>query len=133
MYKNNNNLVFSCKYHIVWCTKYRKQVLHYPVDGYLKKILFSVSQEFQCTIIELEVMPDHVHILVKIDPQFKVSKLIKIMKGRSSRYLRNVFKELKTMPSLWTNSIFISTVGGAPLEVVKHYIRNQKHVFGKKA
>ena len=84
---------------------------------------------FQATLIELEVMPDHVHCLVEVDPQFGVTKLIRYMKGRSSRFLRQEFPWLKSrLPTLWTNSYFVSTVGGAPLEVVKQYIENQKNV-----
>ena len=74
-------------------------------------------------------MPDHVHLLVEVDPQFGIHRLVKLMKGRSSRLLRQAFPKLKTrMPTLWTNSYFVSTVGGARLSVMKQYIENQKHV-----
>lgn len=127
-YKSNNNIVYSCKYHIVWCSKYRKPLLTGPVETKLKEILYQVAEEFRSQIIELEVMPDHVHILIEIDPQFGVNRLIKYMKGRSSKFLRNEFHELRKLPSHWTNSCFISTVGGAPLQIVKQYIQNQKYV-----
>jgi putative transposase len=78
-------------------------------------------------VIELEVMPDHVHLLGEVDPQFGVHKLVKRIKGRSSRLWRQEFSWLKSrLPTLWTNSYFISTVGGAPLAVVKQYIEQQK-------
>ncbi len=74
-------------------------------------------------------MPDHVHLLVECDPQFGISKQIRYIKGRSSRYLRQEFPWLKSrLPTLWTNSYFISTVGGAPISVVKQYIENHKNV-----
>jgi len=74
-------------------------------------------------------MPDHVHLLVEVDPQFGIHKLIKLVKGRSSRLLRQEFPALrKRLPTLWTNSYFVSTVGGAPLAVIKQYIENQKNV-----
>ncbi len=132
MLKDNRNIVFKCKYHIVWCTKYRKAALTPPVDAYLKKILYTIEHEFRGNIIELEVMPDHVHVLVEVDPQFGVARLIKLMKGRSSRYIREKFPALKRMKALWSNSCYISTVGGAPLEVVKSYIRNQKNAARQK-
>jgi len=73
-------------------------------------------------------MPEHVHLLAEIDPQFGVHKLIKRIKGRSSRLLRQEFSSLRSrIPTLWTNSYFVSTIGGAPLEVVKQYVENQKH------
>jgi putative transposase len=80
-------------------------------------------------MIELEVMPDHVHLLVEVDPQFGIHRLVKTIKGRTSRVLRLEFKQLKSrLPTLWTNSYFVSTVGGAPLEIIKQYIENQKQV-----
>lgn len=78
-------------------------------------------------IIEMELMPDHVHLLIEVDPQFGVHKAIKNIKGRTSKVLRSEFPHLKTkLPTLWTNSYFIATVGGAPLSVIKQYIESQK-------
>jgi len=126
-FKSNNNILYCCFDHIVWCPKYRRKVLVNGVDNRLKEIIQQVADETRCDIIELEVMPDHVHLLIKIDPQFGGKKVVKLMKGRSSRYLRQEFPWLKSrLPTLWTNSYFVTTVGGAPLDVVKKYIENQK-------
>jgi putative transposase len=77
----------------------------------------------------MEIMPDHVHLLIEVDPQFGIHRVVKMIKGRSSRLLRQEFPILKRrIPSLWTNSYFVSTVGGAPLAIVKQYIENQKNV-----
>jgi putative transposase len=74
-------------------------------------------------------MPDYVHLLIEADPQFGVHKVIKLIKSRSSHHLRQEFPALKSrLPTLWTNSYFISTVDGAPLAVIKQYIENQKNV-----
>ncbi|WP_258112661.1 IS200/IS605 family transposase [Alicyclobacillus sp. SP_1] len=128
-YKSNHNVVYSCKYHVVWCPKYRRRVLTSEVEERLKAILHEVAEERQAEIIELEVMPDHVHLLVEVDPQFGIHRLVRLMKGRSSHHLREEFPWLKKrLPTLWTNSYFVSTVGGAPLAVIKQYIENQKNV-----
>jgi putative transposase len=128
-YKSNNNVVYSCKYHVVWCPKYRRKVLVDGVDKRLKEIAQAVAEEMHFEIIEMEVMPDHVHMLVKVDPQLGIHKAVKRIKGRSSHDLREEFPWLKRrLPSLWTNSYFVSTVGGAPLAIVKRYIENQKNV-----
>ncbi len=128
-YKSNHNIVYSCKYHVVWCPKYRRRVLTSEVEERLKAILREVAGERQAEIIELEVMPDHVHLLVEVDPQFGIHRLIRLMKGRSSHHLRQEFPWLKKrLPTLWTNAYFVSTVGGAPLAVIKQYIENQKNV-----
>ncbi len=95
----------------------------------MKAILHEVAQERQAEIIELEVMPDHVHLLVEVDPQFGIHRLVRLMKGRSSHHLHQEFSWLKKrLTTLWTNSYFVSSVGGAPLAVIKQYIENQKNV-----
>ena len=127
-YKSNRNVVYSSKYHVVWCPKYRRPVLVDGVDVRLKAILQEVARERQAEIIELEVMPDHVHLLVEVDPQFGIHRLVKLMKGRSSRLLRQEFPWLTSrLPTLWSHSYFCSTVGGAPLEVIKQYVEGQKY------
>lgn len=128
-YKNNNNVTYSCKYHVVWTPKYRRPVLVNGVDKRLASIVQEVADEFSCEIFELEIMPEHVHLLVEVDPQFGIHRLVKRIKGRSSRLLRQEFSWLKSrLPTLWTNSYFVSTVGGAPLDVVRKYIEDQKSV-----
>jgi putative transposase len=78
-------------------------------------------------LIELETMPDHVHLLVEVDPQFGIHKLVKAIKGRSSRVLRQEFPWVRSrLPTLWTISYFVATVGGAPLSVIKGSVENQK-------
>lgn len=74
-------------------------------------------------------MPDHVHLLVSCDPQFGIHRLVEHIKARSSRVLRAEFPSLEShLPTLWTNSYFVATVGGATLEVAKRYVENQKNV-----
>ena len=126
-YKSNNKIVYSCKYHVVWCPKYRRKVLTGKIEVRLKELIQETCIELQSELIELEIMPDHVHLLVEVDPQFGIHTLIKNLKGKTSRILRKEFPVLTTkLPTLWTNSYFVSTVGGAPLEVIKQYIESQK-------
>ena len=126
--RSNNNIIYRCAYHIVWCPKYRRPVLEGAVDARLKQIIRDVCAERECHIIELETMPDHVHLLVECDPQYGIHRLVKQVKGRSSRLLREEFPSLKRrLPTLWTNSYFVATVGGAPLEIVKQYVENQRN------
>ncbi|MGI0486003.1 IS200/IS605 family transposase [Pantanalinema rosaneae CENA516] len=128
-FKSNHNVVYSCKYHVVWCPKYRRKVLVNGVEVRLKELLQEICAEFTSELIEMEVMPDHVHLLVEVNPQFGIAKLIRYLKGRTSRILRQEFPWLKSrLPTLWTNSYFVSTVGGAPISVIKQYIENQKNV-----
>ena len=126
--RSNNNIVYRCVYHVVWCPKYRRPVIEGAVDARLKQIIREVCAERECNIIELETMPDHVHLLVECDPQYGIHRLVKQVKGRSSRLLREEFPSIKRrLPTLWTNSYFVATVGGAPLEIVKQYVENQRN------
>ena len=128
-FKSNKNIIYSCKYHIIWCTKFRRDLLKEQVDIDLKNIILEISKKLKVEVIEIEIMPDHVHLLVDVDPQFGVHKYIKNVKGASSKLLRDKYKELRSrVPTLWTNSYFISTVGGVTLDVVKKYIEDQKNV-----
>jgi putative transposase len=126
-YKSNNNVVYSCKYHVVWCPKYRRKVLTGKIEVRLKELLRQYAAEINVDIIEMEIMPDHVHLLIEVDPQHGAHKAIKFLKGKTSYVLRKEFIELTTkIPTLWTNSYFISTIGGAPLSAIKQYIESQK-------
>lgn len=125
--KQNRNVVYDCKFHVVWCPKYRRKVLKDQIEERLDVLIRETIEKYKSELIALEIMPDHVHLLVWVDPQFGIHRLVKNVKGRTLRYLREEFPKLKTqMPSLWTNSYFVSTVGGAPLSVIKQYIEAQK-------
>jgi putative transposase len=128
--KSNSNVVFDCKYHVVFCPKYRRKVLVQPVDNRLKEIARAMCVEMDVQLVEMEVMPDHVHLLLAgVDPQFGIHRIVKAIKGRSSRLLRQEFPALRSrLPTLWTNSYFVATTGGAPLAVIKRYIERQKEV-----
>ena len=128
-YKSNNNIVYSSKYHIVFCPKYRRAVLVGDIAKRCAAVFKEVAKKYRAEIIALEIMPDHVHLLVEVDPQFGIHRFVKYVKGISSPHLRREFPSLTTrLPSLWTNSYFCSTVGGAPLSVIKQYVENQKNV-----
>ncbi len=126
-YKSNNNVVYSCKYHVVWCPKYRRKVLVGAISERLKELIEQKCSEIKADIIEMEIVPDHVYLLMEVDPQFGINKAVRSIKGYTSSVLRKEFKELTTrLPSLWTNSYFVSTIGDVPLNVIEQYIESQK-------
>ena len=95
----------------------------------LKELINQAANEIRAEIIEMEIMPDHAHLLIEVDPQYGINKAVRHIKGMSSHALRTEFPQLKSrLPTLWTNSYFVSTVGGAPLSAIKQYIENQKYV-----
>lgn len=91
-----------------------------PIETRLKEIVAQVCAEHQAGIEELEVIADHVHLLVSMDPQFGIHRLVKLIKRRFSRFLRQEYPVLtRKLPSLWTNSYVVSPTGGAPLSRIK--------------
>ena len=123
----SNNVAYICRYHLVFCPKYRRKVLTPPIDERLKVILAEQIERWGQELIEMEVMPDYVHLLVGCAPQLGIHRLVKLLKGYSSHALRAEFPALKRrLPSLWTNSYFVSTVGGVTLETLKRYVESQK-------
>ena len=101
VYKSNSNIVYSCKYHVVWCPKYRRKILTNGIDTRLKELLFEYAANISVDIMEMEIMPDHVHILMEVEPQFGIHKAVKSLKGYTSKVLRDEYPSLKTrMPSL---------------------------------
>ena len=82
-YKSNKNIVYSCKYHVIWTPKYRRKVLVRGVDVRLKEIVYEVADELQCEIMELEVMSDHVHMLCEVDPQLGIHRFVTCNLGRN--------------------------------------------------
>ena len=122
--------VYSAKYQLIWTPGYRRRVLEGAVRGGVKEIIGAVLDEVGGQLIEVEVMSDHVHLLAEVPPTVPRSRLMMVLKGRSSRLLRQEFPRWRgpRMRSLWSPSWLVSTVGGAPLEVVRRYVENHKAV-----
>lgn len=128
-YNADDHLLYSCQYHVIFTPKYRRSVLVEGIDVRLKELILEKQTDYKYKILEMEIMPDHVHLLLDVNPRFGIHNQICKIKGFTSFTLRSEFPKLKTrIPTLWTRSAFISTVGSVSLEVVKKYIENQKHV-----
>lgn len=124
--------MFSVKCHVIWCPKYRRRVLGGAGERRLEQIIDEVVCEFGGRVIEVETMPDHVALLVELPPRVAVSQFVQILKGRFSRRLRQELPYLARMRCLWSPSWFVCTVGGAPLDVVRCYVENQKLAGARK-
>ena len=126
-YAKNAGAVFSLKYHIVWCPKYRRPVLTAEVESRLRQLLAEKAAALGMTIHALEVMPDHVHLFVEADPTLSVAEIVNRFKGFTSRVLRQEFAMLRSrLPTLWSRSYYAGTVGAVSEATVKRYIANQK-------
>lgn len=126
-YRKSAGAVYSLKYHLVFCPKYRRSVLVNGVDEALKQLIQAKANELGVTIHALEVMPDHVHIFLEADPTDAPHRIVNQIKGYTSRMLREQFPWLKSrLPTLWSRSYFIASVGSVTEEAVRLYIENQK-------
>ena len=126
-YTVNAGSVFSLKYHLVWCPKYRKRILVDVLAKRLRGLLYQKAKEIKAKIQALEIMPDHVHLLVESDPTMAPARLAAQFKGFTSHQLREEFPWLKSyLPSLWSRSYYIGSVGAVSKATVKRYIANQK-------
>jgi putative transposase len=126
-YRKNAGAAFSLKYHIVWCPKYRRKVLVAAVETRLKEIMTEIAADYGMIIHALEVMPDHVHLFVEADPTLSVAEIVNRFKGKSSRLLRDEFPSLRSrLPTLWSRSYYVGSVGHVSSTTVQKYIENQK-------
>ena len=118
---------YSCKYHVVFCPKYRLSCLVGGIDTRLKELLVEKVASDGITILEMEVMPDHVHLLLELLPTVAVGTQVGRLKGYTSRILRKEYPKLKSrLPSLWTNRYFVSSCGGVTIDQIRKYVENQK-------
>lgn len=128
-WKTSSHSVYNLGFHIIFCPKYRRKVLAGCVEKDLKNIIKNVCKNLEIELVEMEIMPDHVHLFVKSKPTLAPHYIIQQIKGKSSRLLRKKHKELRTrIPTLWTRSYFIESVGAINEETIKKYIENQKEV-----
>jgi putative transposase len=126
-YRKNQGAVFSLKYHLVWCPKYRLPVLIGAVADRLATLLREKANELDTQVRALEIMPDHVHLFIETDPTLAPAYVANQFKGFTSRTLRQDFRHLRTrMPALWSRSYYIGSVGHVSEATVKRYIANQK-------
>ncbi|MEE0218360.1 MAG: IS200/IS605 family transposase [Lachnospira sp.] len=126
-YKSKNNIVYLCRYHVVWCSKYRRKILTNGIDTRLKELILSYAASISVDVVEMEIMPDYVRMLIEVEPQLGIHRAVKLLKGYTAKILRSEYPTLKTrVPSLWTNNYFVSTMSNIPQEIINQYIENQK-------
>ena len=121
--------VYCLQYHIVWCTKYRRPVLKDGADTDCKVLLQELAKEYKFRIMAMEVMPDHIHLLIDASPQFCIPDMIRIMKGVTARKLFMSHPEMKGKlwgGHLWNPSYCVVTVSDRSLAQVEAYIESQK-------
>lgn len=126
-WKTNKSSVYDIEYHIIWCPKYRRKILTGEIESRLRELLLFKSTENGWVIENMEIMPDHIHIFIKATPSDSISHIVSQLKGYTSFILRNEFETIrKRLPSLWTRSFYVETIGYISESVIKKYIDDQK-------
>lgn len=127
--RTGRHCTFNMHVHLVFVTKYRKRVFTKSTLDFMKQVFEDVAYDFESELVEFDGEKDHVHLLIHYPPKISVSKLVNSLKGVSSRYLKTNFPELEKYywgNALWSPSYFAGSCGGAPLEIIKEYIRSQE-------
>lgn len=133
-YESSDGAVYACGYHVIWCPKYRKPVLTGAVETRLKELIAERAELRGWDLAALEAMPDHVHVFLRVHPKDSPAFVANQLKGYTSRVLGTEFRYLRMMlPTLWSRSYFVTTVGSVSEEAVQRYIAEQKTRASKKA
>jgi putative transposase len=125
-WKHSKTCVFNLGYHLIWCPKYRRKVLVGEIEEQLKSLLLEKASSIGVDIEKIEVMPDHIHLFVKSEPTAAPHWIVQQLKGYTSRTLRKEFPSLLKMPTLWTRSYYVESVGHISEDTVRRYIEEQK-------
>ena len=128
-YESTGHAVHLLVYHLVWTPKYRRSVLEGPIADRLRVLVGEIAAQHDWTVVELAVQPDHVHLFVRCRPTDSPHLIVRAMKGRTSRVLRQEFAVLRRrLPTLWTRSYFCGTAGDVSAATIQRYIAAQKGV-----
>ncbi len=128
-YTTSAHCIYNLGYHIIWCPKYRRKVLVNGIDERLKELLNEKAAALEITIEKMEVMSDHVHLFMKGKPSVPVQHIVNQLKGYTSVMLRREFPRLKSrLPTLWTRSYYVESIGHISESTITRYIEDQKKV-----
>ena len=128
MKKSTCNATYDIQYHFVWIPKYRKRALKDGIKSRLEQLFNQCSEINQFEILELSIQPDHVHLLLSAKPRYSPSEIMRLIKGGSSRIVRQEHPELEEFlwgDSFWADGYFVSTHSTVTEDIIKDYIRNQ--------
>lgn len=127
----NRNCVYQTAYHVVWCPKYRKDILTHDIAEALGLLIDSLCDERGWPVLSKEIQTDHIHLFLSIPPAIAVADVVKILKGITARRLFMQFPSLKQKlygGSLWSPSYYVGTAGNVSAETIRRYIERTEHV-----
>ncbi len=128
-YEKDNGITFCCAYHIVWCVKYRRNILTEDVGRRAEELIYAVCKEWNVKLQELRVNLDHIYMNVYASPKVAVHRLVKAVKRRTCGVLRAEFSDVRSrIPSLWTNNYFVSTEKKYPMVPIRKFLEAQRNI-----
>lgn len=130
LHKNetNNHSVFNLHYHLIIVTKYRRKVITKDIEDELRTIFERVGESYGIRLEELGTEPDHAHFVFAARPNSDISKFLNSFKSASSRLIKKNHPEIKQQlwkEYFWSQSYYLATTGGVPLEIIQEYVRTQ--------
>lgn len=127
-WKKSKTTVYNVSYHIIWCVKYRRKILTDNIDKRLKELIIEKSKDIDIQIEKIETDKDHIHLFIKASPTKAIHWIVQQLKGYTSRVLRQEISEVRTrLPSLWTRSYYVETIGHISEQTIKKYIQEQRN------
>lgn len=128
--RSTQHCKFNINYHLVWCPKYRHQVLTGQVEAYFKRLIDNICKHYEYEILAIEVMPDHIHLFVSVKPYISPTEVVKTIKSISAVWIFKKFPTLKKRKfwgsGLWSKGYYVGTAGTVSAETIQRYIENQK-------
>jgi len=129
-YEKGFRSVYALTAHVVFVTKYRRQVINKEIHDRLHEIFNETCQKWEVSLVDFNGEADHVHLLIRYHPKIQLSKLIANLKTVSSRLIRKDFAErlrqVYRKPVFWTGSYFVASCGGVTVEQLKEYVKQQQ-------
>ena len=126
-YRVSGKIVYSCQYHVLFCSKWRRKVLAGQVVQHLRTLIEEKQDEFGDRLVSIDITPDHVHLLLEIPPDESVCSVVKKIKGHTSHILRGTYPELRSrIPTLWTRVSLISSMGNVALNDIETFLDEQR-------
>ncbi|ABO49413.1 transposase IS200-family protein [Desulforamulus reducens MI-1] len=123
---------YNINYHLVWCPKYRHQVLTDQIETYLKKLIYNICDHYKYEVLTMEVMPDYIHLFVSVKPYVSPTEVVKTIKSITAVWIFKKFPNLKKRKfwgsGLWSKGYYVGTAGPVSAETIQKYIENQKLV-----
>lgn len=131
----SRNCVYQTAYHVVWCPKYRRNILTGDVARTLDALLGEICSDRGFVVLSKEIQPDHVHLFLSFPPSHSIADVVRLLKGATARKLFVAHPELKDAlwdGHLWSPSYYVGTAGNVSAETIRKYIERTEHIKGRR-